>query len=112
MSDLVPGGEDVADPVTVAFGVTAGNIERGRHAVPIQQVEEQRDGDLRAVGALRQHTRPVGVGRILAEPHLLGVEVERDTRRKRAPPGHSCLEPADIPTIVVGRRGPGMRHST
>jgi hypothetical protein len=39
-------------------------------------LDDQRDSDLGAVGALRENARPALVDSAVGDPHTLGVEVE------------------------------------
>jgi hypothetical protein len=80
MRDLVPGRDDLLDPLRVALGDARRDEERGSDAVTLQQVQDQRDGDLRAVRALGQDAGLVRVRGVLADPHLLRVEIEREGR--------------------------------
>ena len=75
-ADLVALLKDAPHFVGVALGYATRDKERRRQPLLGKQGEDQLDGDLRAVRALREDTGTRGVGRILADPHLLGVEVE------------------------------------
>ena len=57
--------------------------EEGRlDAVAVEQVEHAAGADLPTIGALRHQDRPVGIGRVAAGPHRLGVEVEGQEERE------------------------------
>src|SRR5512132_3479782 len=81
MCELVPAVDDRLDAVRVSFRDAAGNEECCPDSVPLQELEDQRDGHFGAVGPLRQDPRSIGVGSVLRDPHLFGVEVERERRR-------------------------------
>jgi len=81
MSHLMPGGQDLRHAVRVALGHAAGDEERLAQAVVGQQLEDQRHCHLRAVGALRQDARTVGVLGVVTDPHLLRIEVEGEGDR-------------------------------
>src|SRR6478609_1953713 len=81
MRHLVPRGQDLRYPVRVALGHAAGDEERLAQTVAGQQLEDQRHRHLRAVGALREQSGKVGVLGVVADPHLLRVEVEGEGDR-------------------------------
>ena len=93
VTDLVTARQDLLDPVGVALGDATGHEEGRGHVETVHQVEQQGDGDLRAVRALRERSRLVGVRRVLADPHLLRVEVEADD---------------DVDRHAVGAHGPPL----
>ena len=76
MGDLVSGGGDPLDPLGVSLGDATRDEEGRGDALGRQQVQDQGDGDLRTVRALRQHPGPLGVRRIVGQDPLFGVEVE------------------------------------
>ena len=77
-ADLVAGRDDVAHPVGVHLRHAAGDEERRRKPAPVEQAQQLRDADVRAVGAHRQEPR-LGRGvRVARQPHLLGIEIERE----------------------------------
>jgi hypothetical protein len=82
VADLVPVRDDLAHPVAVLLRHPPGDEERGLEVVPAQEREDLRHRHLGPVRALGERAGPFGVGRILADPDLLGVEVERESRRR------------------------------
>src|SRR4029079_17100683 len=88
--ELVTPVDDRANAVRVAFRDAARNEERRANVVPLQEVEDQRHRDLRAVGSLGEDAGAVRVLRVLADPDLLRVEVEgeRDGGGLSCGPGH------------------------
>src|SRR5690606_7408550 len=73
VADLVPARDDPADALRVPLGDPPRHEEGGGHAASLEDLEEARDGDLRAVRALREDAGPVGVRRVLANPDFLRV---------------------------------------
>jgi hypothetical protein len=80
----------------VPLGHPAGDEEGLAKAVPLEQFQDQRHRHLRAVRALREHAGSVGVGRIVADPDLLRIEVEREGDRS-------------LGTVRPDRHGPAYR---
>src|ERR1043166_7723749 len=107
VADLVPGGQDLAHALGVALRHPSRHEEGLAQVVPLEQLEDQGHGDLRAVGALGEHTGTIGVGRIVTDPDLLGVEVKREGNRSPSAPG-----PARHPTawpVATSPTDPGTR---
>ena len=94
-----PGGDDVAHPVGVHLGDTAGHEERRRQATAVEQAKQLGHADVGAVRAHREQPRLRRGVRVARQPHLLGIEVERegDGAAGARRPGHGATAAAARP---------------
>src|SRR5215469_5122994 len=99
MGDLVAGRDDLGHPSWMALGDPTWNVEGGLHPVAGEEIKDQRNRDLGAVSSLREHAWAVRVGGVLADPHFLSIEVERE--RSGAP---RSLRPHTRPDSLRSRR--------
>ena len=106
-ADLMARGDDVAHPVGVHLGDTAGHEERRRQAAAVEQAKQLGHTDVGAVGAHREQPRLRRGVRVARQPHLLGIEVERegDGAAGARRPGHGT-------TTAGAARWPGRRSPT
>jgi hypothetical protein len=81
VADLMAGLQDLTHPLRIPLADAPRDEERLPQAVAGEQVEDQRHGDLGAVRALGEDPGPLGVGRVVADPDLLRIEVEREGDR-------------------------------
>ena len=78
VGDLVAAGDDVPHEVLVSLGNIAGNVEAGRNCVPVQQVENARSRDRRAVLARRHEARQVRRSRVAVDRAGYAVDVKSE----------------------------------
>jgi hypothetical protein len=69
-------GDDLGNALRVTFGNSTRYEECGPHRFTLEKGQQFGHRDLRSIGALRKDTRLVGVLRVIADPNLLGIEVE------------------------------------